>query len=177
MKEKGYQKLERRKLLEFWMTFSLFKVEEDTDIKKKLMILFTENIWKMSKRAGQYQNPTLFTQSWLENIFTIQKKPQFCHHCIKFEEGDQFQKIIAHQQLIPIQRKRYLQEKKAIAEGDANTILVTQDFTQLELESGFVQDLIICCYWYDEESKDGLGREYCHFVGNNYDMGLTIDFD
>jgi hypothetical protein len=26
--------------------------------------------------------------------------------------------------------------------------------------------LIICCYWYDEKSKDGLEREYCHFVEN-----------
>ena len=101
-------------------------------------------------------------------MFIIQK-PQFCPHCIKYEAGDQSSKIVAHHELIPFQRGKYLEEKKEIAEGDENTILITQDFTQLELESGFVQDLIICCYWYDEESKDGLGRKYCHFVGKKGD--------
>ena len=54
-------------------------------------------------------------------------------------------------------------------EKDTETILITQDFTQLDLESGFIQDSMICCYWYDSDSKDGLGRDYRHFVGQKGD--------
>ena len=137
-----------------------YRYQEETD--DSLYRKYLENVkkgWSVSKSYFIY---TIMAGEYVHHS----KKPQFCPHCIKFEEGDQSEKIIAHQQLIPIQRKKYLQEKKEIAEGDTDTILITQDFTQLELESGFVQDLIICCYWYDEESKGGLGREYCHFVGN-----------
>ena len=51
------------------------------------------------------------------------KKPQFCPHCIKYEAGDQSSKIVAHHELIPFQRGKYLEEKKEITEGDENTIL------------------------------------------------------
>ena len=44
-------------------------------------------------------------------------------------------------------------------------MLITQDFTQLELEGSFIQDLIICKYSYDQKAKDGLARTYTHFVG------------
>jgi hypothetical protein len=44
--------------------------------------------------------------------------------------------------------------------------LVTQDFTQVVFEEGFVQTLIVCIYTYDKASKDGLQRTYRHFVGD-----------
>jgi hypothetical protein len=76
------------------------------------------------------------------------------------------EEVQRHIDLIPIQRGMYAIQKREIAEGrKPDTILITQDFTQLELDSSFVQDLIICCYQYDPNSKDGLKRTYRHFVG------------
>jgi len=51
--------------------------------------------------------------------------------------------------------KRYppsLRLKRTLAEGKLpqGTVLVIQDFTQVDLESGFVQDLIVCIYSHDE---------------------------
>jgi hypothetical protein len=72
--------------------------------------------------------------------------------------------------LITIQRGQYSKEKKEIGLGSYQTIaLVTQDFTQIQFDSGFVQDLIICIYTYDhtQQKKDGLNRLYRHFVGKS----------
>jgi hypothetical protein len=99
----------------------------------------------------------------------------FCPLCDKWEQGTHTDKVISHHDILPFQRTKYLEDKKQIGEGDTETILITQDFTQLDLESGFIQDLIICCYWHDPDSKDGLGREYRHFVGEKGDKN-TINF-
>ncbi len=66
-------------------------------------------------------------------------------------------------------------DKLAIGTGDSTVALITQDFTQIELESGFIQDLIICKYTYDSHCSDGLKREYKHFLGNPGDKN-TIEF-
>ena len=50
-------------------------------------------------------------------------------------------------------------------ESGSTTALVTQDFTQSELNGSFVQDLIICKYSYNKNSSDKLDREYRHFIG------------
>ena len=72
-----------------------------------------------------------------------------------------------HKELIPLQRGQYSKEKKEISSGKASaTTLVTQDFSQIVFEGGFVQDLIVCLYSYDEEEMDGLKRTYRHFIGS-----------
>ncbi len=43
------------------------------------------------------------------------------------------------------------------------------------MESGFIQDLIICKYTHDSKSSDGLEREYKHFLGDVGDKN-TIAF-
>ena len=69
-------------------------------------------------------------------------------------------------QLFPIQRQAYLEDKQRISsEKNSSTALVTQDFTQFELNGSFVQDLIICKYFYNKNSSDKLDREYRHFIG------------
>ncbi len=93
----------------------------------------------------------------------------FCPLCDKWTKGNTTEKVMNHQNILLYQRKKYLENKKQIGEGDTETILITQDFTQLDLESGFIQDLIICCYWYNSNSKDGLERDYRHFVGQKGD--------
>jgi len=53
---------------------------------------------------------------------------------------------------------------------------VTQDFTQIQYEAGFVQDLIICIYT-SGTGKDGLNRVYRHFVGksgNKNDISFVV---
>ena len=57
-------------------------------------------------------------------------------------------------------------KQKIITGEDSTTVLVTQDFTHLELNGSFVRDLIFCKYFYNENSKDKLNREYRHFVGD-----------
>ena len=84
---------------------------------------------------------------------------KFCPICEKIENSEKNEKINNHLELIAIQRQSYMFEKKEIATEIACTIaLITQDFTQIELDSGFVQDLIICKYTFDSNSKDGLKR-------------------
>jgi len=41
--------------------------------------------------------------------------------------------------------------KRALAAGDlpAQSVILLQDFTQIDLKSGFIQDLMICAYTHD----------------------------
>ncbi len=90
---------------------------------------------------------------------------KFCPICERYPE-DHSEEVLEHVQLFPIQRQAYLEDKQGISSGkDSTTILVTQDFTQLELDGSFVQDLIICKYSYNKNSSDKLDREYRHFIG------------
>ena len=87
------------------------------------------------------------------------KKPKFCKLREKYDEcisknQEIPEKLIYHKELILFQRGTYALQKKKIADGKAKkTVLITQDFTQLEFDRGFVQDLIICCYDYDPNAK------------------------
>ena len=91
------------------------------------------------------------------------KAVKFCPIC---ELEDENTVVSKHKELIAIQKIAYQQQKKEIATGKSlKAILITQDFTQLELEGSFVQDLIICKYSHKKGAKDGLEREYVHFVG------------
>ena len=92
-------------------------------------------------------------------IYTILKKesihhsehPSFCILCERYENGERDFKLQQHKDLIPIQRGQYTKEKLAIGKGDIDTALVTQDFTQIQYEGGFTQDLIITIYTYDSK--------------------------
>ena len=54
--------------------------------------------------------------------------------------------------------------KLAIESGNYKTALIIQDFTQIEIESGFIRELIICKYTHDSETTDGLKKEYKYFL-------------
>jgi len=96
--------------------------------------------------------------------------PSFCPLCERYEAGDRTLEIIRHKELIPIQRGQYSLEKKQIGSGVwKTTALVTQDFTQIQFDGGFTQDLIICIYTHNSMESDGLERTYRHFVGNTLD--------
>jgi hypothetical protein len=129
------------------MTTSIKKYKEN--VKKGWSVSKSYLIYKILRRKYVHHSKTLM----------------FCPLCDKWNQGICTFKTEKHQNIICFQRKKYLEDKKQIGEGDTDTILITQDFTQLNLKSGFVQDLIICCYWYDSNSKDGLKRAYRHFVG------------
>jgi hypothetical protein len=96
--------------------------------------------------------------------------PSFCKLCEQYESGDKDPNLIKHKELIPIQRGQYTKEKLVIGNGDKHTALVTQDFTQIQYDGGFTQDLIICIYTYNNEEADGLQRVYRHFVGKSDDQ-------
>ena len=94
------------------------------------------------------------------------KNTKFCSLCEKYEDEKDDEEATEHVQLFPIQRRSYLKDKEDISSGkDSTTVLVVQDFTQLELDGSFVQDLILCKYSYNKESPDHLNREYKHFIG------------
>jgi hypothetical protein len=96
--------------------------------------------------------------------------PFFCLLCEKYEAGDRTLEIVKHKTLVPIQHGQYSLEKKQIGSGEwKTTALVTQDFTQIQLERSFTQDLIICIYSYNPLEADGLDRTYRHFVGKTLD--------
>jgi len=73
-----------------------------------------------------------------------------------------------HHQRIKDQFKAYKQTKDQLAKGELpNTILLLQDFTQLQPQSGFNQDLIISILSYDPQATDKLKRTYLHFIADN----------
>jgi hypothetical protein len=160
------QKEEIRRILDDILPFQSgrsYRCQEQTDdfIYQK----YRENVkkgWPVSKSYLIYK---ILTKERIHHS----KTPIFCPLCEKASKGNITKRVQNHLDILPFQRKKYLEDKKQIADGDTETILITQDFTQLDLESGFLQDLIICCYWYDSNSKDGLGREYKHFVGEKGD--------
>jgi cell division protein FtsB len=97
-------------------------------------------------------------------------RPKFCPLCELYASEETSVELVHHKELIPLQRGQYTKEKLSIAsEKTPTTTLVTQDFSQVIFEGGFVQDLIICFYSYDKEATDGLKRLYRHFVGRTAD--------
>ena len=116
---------------------------------------------------GKPVSPTFFFYQILGKMnIHHSKKVKFCPICEKLEEGDQSEAVLKHKELWPIQRAAYQQIKKKIATGETpTTFLITQDFTQLEFEGSFVQDLIVCKYSFDKDGKGRLARDYKHFVG------------
>jgi hypothetical protein len=62
------------------------------------------------------------------------KKMKFCPICEQIENGEQGEDLDRHLEVVAIQRKEYINDKLAIGNGDFTTALITQDFTQIELE-------------------------------------------
>jgi hypothetical protein len=92
------------------------------------------------------------------------------------ESGSKNQKLLRHKELIGIQRLEYKKQKKNIGDGAAKSALVTQNFTQIQFEGSFVQDLIICIYTKDD-GKNELDRVYRYFVGkseNKNDISFVV---
>ena len=101
----------------------------------------------------------------VENIHHS-KSIKFCPICERYENGMADDADVLHVQIWQIQRKMYMKGKREISEGKSpGTIMVTQDFTQLELDGSFIQDLILCKYSYNKDAADGLERDYRHFIG------------
>lgn len=120
---------------------------------------------------GQSVSKTFFIYEILakQNIHHS-KSVKFCPICERAEAGNSSKEVKRHLELIPIQRGAYHADKKAISSGNVKTMaLITQDFTQLELDGSFVQDLIICRYSHDPKAQNGLQRDYRHFVGRTGD--------
>ena len=94
----------------------------------------------------------------VENIHHS-KSIKFCPICERYENGMADDADVLHVQIWQIQRKMYMKDKREISEGKSpGTIMVTQDFTQLELDGSFIQDLILCKYSYNKDAADGLER-------------------
>jgi hypothetical protein len=90
-------------------------------------------------KSGKAVSKSFFIYKILakENIHHS-KAVKFCPIC---ELGDENSSVIEHKRLISIQHNEYKKQKQAIATGkNPNDLLITQDFTQLELEGSFVQD-------------------------------------
>jgi len=66
------------------------------------------------------------------------------------------------------QSSAYKNIKLKVSRGELmNEILVLHDFTQIKVQGTFFQDLIVCFYSYDANEKDGLKRDYYHYVGSS----------
>jgi hypothetical protein len=136
-----------------------FRIQEMTD--QKLYENYAAEVQK-----GEIVSKSFFINKILSSEkIHYSKNPKFCPLCEQFEEGNNSLK--PHKELIVIQRKQYMKEKQDISSGkNSFTALITQDFTQITFEGGFVQDLIICIYTYDSSVSDGLKRIYRHFIGD-----------
>ena len=63
-------------------------------------------------------------------------------------------------------------KKELETQKDPSRILILQDFSQLQLSNGFIQDLIFCIYKYSEQ-LESLDREYVHFLGRSHSENNT----
>ena len=55
-------------------------------------------------------------------------------------------------------------------------VMVIQDFTQIQVQTSFYQDLILCIYFFEESATEILGRSYFHFVAGGHEQKNNIDF-
>jgi len=89
-----------------------------------------------------------------------------------------FATLEGHKERWFIQGAAYKSAKERIALGeDPNEVLILQDFTQLQVQSGFYQDLIIVFYYHNPNAEQGIGIKYFHFVGESEqknDIGFVI---
>ncbi len=95
------------------------------------------------------------------------------------EEQHEYEEKKLHKALAQTQRGTYLLIKATLAEGgySKGTILVAQDFTQLETtKGGFSQDLIIVWYHYDEIQKEII-RHTSHYVAGEQEKGKKFKAD
>ena len=67
------------------------------------------------------------------------KKMKFCVYCEQIQNGINNSDLDKHLELVSIQRRSYVTDKIAISSGDSSTVLIIQDFTQIDLESDFIQ--------------------------------------
>ncbi len=118
---------------------------------------------------------TLSKSFFVYTILAVKKihhseRSKFCLLCELYDAENIFTELTHHKQLIPLQKGQYTKEKQEIvSEKPLTTALMTQNFTQITFKEGFVQDLIICIYFYNKKEKDGLQRTYRHFVGSTTD--------
>jgi len=97
-----------------------------------------------------------------------EKTPFFCDHCRNIEgSAPMTMTLEQHVNAMTRQQPTYLRLKGLLAQGalPKDAAIIVQDFSQLNLESGFVQDLIICMYTYSPTSKDHIERHYYDVVG------------
>jgi hypothetical protein len=79
---------------------------------------------------------------------------KFCLLCEQVESESKDQKLLKYKELIGIQRLEYKKQKKNIGDRAAKSALIIQNFTQIQFEGSFVQDLIICIYTKSDEKMD-----------------------
>jgi hypothetical protein len=105
------------------------------------------------------------------------KARKFCLLCKQLESRNMDQNLVKHKELVGIQRLEYKKQKENIGNRIIPTVaLIIQDFTQIQLENSFVQNLIICIYKKNNE-KNGLNRTYKHFIGkleNKNDISFVV---
>ena len=117
-----------------------WRYQEVTD--KKLYELYLGQVLH-----GKPVSKTYFVYSVLAKLnIHHSKKMKFCPICEQIENRNENEDLDRHSELVAIQRRAYMDDKLEIGSGNNETALITQDFTQIELESGFIQDLIICKY-------------------------------
>ena len=81
------------------------------------------------------------------------------------EENAEKEKLGGHVNRWHEQMTYFQKKKREIAQNkNSNWVIIVQDFTQLQVQSTFYQDLIICIYFLDPTASDLLGRKYLHFV-------------
>lgn len=106
------------------------------------------------------------------------KKPTLCEYCHEIFLGSPLtEQLRAHLEAKERQSAQYLRLKRVLAEGKLpeGSALIIQDFTQVNLEGGFVQVMIVCVYTYDPSAKDKIKRNYFDFVGQK-GLKNTITF-
>jgi len=72
----------------------------------------------------------------------------------------------SHHAIAKIQHQANKQQKEDLVNNKkTDTIIITQDFTQLVPQTGFNQDLIQTFHTYDEQAPDKIRKRYHHYVG------------
>jgi hypothetical protein len=107
-----------------------------------------------------------------------------CQYCNKLERTpkeelteDELEELERHQKTWFQQSIAYKGYKKRLIEQkDPTKFLILQDFSQLQAQSNYFQDLIIVLMCYNPDAEGGLQVEYFHFVGSETSTKNDIGF-
>jgi len=140
-----------------------YRLQTFTD--EELYARYFDHCWK--RNAPPLSKTTLFYKYLAKEKIHHNRDATFCKYCAKLEgntnvelDDDERAELEGHRQRWYDQTSAYLAEKLRITLGEnPMDFLIIQDFTQLEVQNIFYQDLIIVIYQYSDKGNGAINTK------------------